>query len=102
MDKIEKMKIPPNSETTGEAPVATLSYKDIILARYTGEFLQATEETTTIQKSSAQIVLDLRPLAEFSTNEIAECLIRLGYTIGFNDACPVWLLRQDPGRKLNE
>lgn len=96
------MKIPPNSETTCEDPDVVLSYKDIILARYAGEFLQATEETATIEKTSAQIVLDLRELAEFSTNEIATYLIRMGYMIGFNDACPVWLMRKNPGQKLTE
>jgi hypothetical protein len=44
----------------------------------------------------------LRELAEFSTNEIAKYLIRMGYMIGFNDAFPVWLMRKDPGQKLQE
>lgn len=78
-----------------------VTFKQIILARYCGEFIQATKETATIEKTSEEILLDLRPMAEFSTNEIAEYLTTMGYTISFIDATPVWLMRKEPSNELN-
>lgn len=77
-----------------------VNYKTLILARYLGEFLQATRENATVRKTSAQIVMDLRPVAEFSINEVAENLIRSGYTIEFDESTPVWLMRQEPNKQL--
>lgn len=79
-----------------------LDYRDIIMARYTGEFIQATPENATIKKTSAQIVLDLRPTAEFSINEIAQYLIKLGYQIEFEDSTPFWLMRNPQTKELSE
>jgi len=76
------------------------NFKTLILARYTGEFLQATEEDATERKTSAQIVIDLRPVAEFSINEIAKYLIGAGYSIAFEDSTPMWLLRKEPTKEL--
>ena len=78
-----------------------ISYKDIILSRFSGEFLQATAEDFTIKKTSEQIILDLRPLAEFSINEIAEFLIKMGYSIDFEDSNPFWLMRKEPGHEIS-
>lgn len=76
------------------------TFKQIILARYCGEFIQATEETATIEKTSEQILLDLRPAAEFTTNEIAEFLTEMGYEISFSDATPVWLMRKNQSNEI--
>lgn len=75
--------------------IAKDDYRYLILSRYAGEFRSATEETATERKTSADIVLDLRPMAEFTTDEIAEFLMVSGYSIGFDDAKPVWLMRKE-------
>lgn len=79
-----------------------LTFKQIILARYCGEFPPATEETANVRKSSEDLKMDLRPMADFSTNEIAEHLTGMGYSIGFDDATPVWLMRKDGELELRE
>ncbi len=79
-----------------------INSKTIMLARYCGEFQSATEATATIRKSSEEIKLDLRPMADFSTNEISEYLITLGYSIGFDDTTPVWLMQSKKPNELPE
>jgi len=78
------------------------TFKQIILSRYCGEFLPATEQTATIRKTSEEIMMDLRPMADVSTNEIAAFLTGMGYTIGFEDATPVWLMRKDGAMELRD
>jgi len=78
------------------------NYRYLILGRYAGEFRPATEETATERKTSADIVLDLRPMAEFTTNEIAEFLMTSGYSIGFDDATPVWLMQKNEQKALGD
>lgn len=77
------------------------TFKDIILARYCGEFLQADEKTATIRKTSEDIKMDLRPMADFSTNEISKHLALSGYSVGFEDSTPVWLMRTGKHNELN-
>ena len=60
------------------------------------------EQTATIRKTSEEIMMDLRPMADLSTNEIAEYMTLLGYTIGFDDATPVWLMRKDGAMELRD
>jgi hypothetical protein len=76
------------------------TYKDIIMSRYCGEFLQADHHTATIRKTSQDIMLDLRPMADFSTAEIAKYLVGLGYSIGFEDATPVWLMTRNTAKEI--
>ena len=78
------------------------TFKQVILSRYCGEFLPADEKTANVRKSSEDIKMDLRPMADFSTNEIAEYLTPMGYAIGFDDATPVWLMRKNPTKELQE
>ena len=78
------------------------SYKAIILARYCGEFQPADEQTATARKTSEEIVMDLRPMADYSTNEVAEHLAMNGYTIGFEDSTPVWLMKKQNSNELPE
>ena len=85
-----------------QEPGAELDYRIIILSRYCGEFQPATKENATIRKTSEQIKLDIRPMAELSTNEIAAYLATNGYTIDFEDATPVWLMRNDRELELRE
>ena len=85
-----------------QEPGAELDYRIIILARYCGEFQPATKENVTIRKTSEQIKLDIRPMAELSTNEIAAYLATNGYSIDFEDATPVWLMRNDRELELRE
>ena len=79
-----------------------VTFKQIILSRYCGEFQPATEKNCTIRKTSEEIMLDLRPMADFTTNEIAEYLTLHGYTIGFEDTTPVWLMRKDGAMELRD
>jgi len=76
------------------------TFKDVILARYCGQFLQADEKTATIRKTSEEIKMDLRPMADFSTNEIAKHLTLMGYSVGFEDSTPVWLMRTGNEKEL--
>jgi hypothetical protein len=69
------------------------TFKETILNRYCEKFLPADPDTVTIRKTSEDIVMDLRPMAEFTTNEIAKHLTGLSYQIGFDDSVPVWLMR---------
>lgn len=86
-------------ESTKKVPV---TFKEIILSRYCGEFQPATKETATIRKTSDEIKLDIRPMAELTTNEIAAYLATNGYTIDFDDSTPVWLMRKDHELELRE
>ncbi len=56
----------------------------------------------TIRKTSEEIKLDIRPMADLSTNEIAAYLGTNGYSIDFEDATPVWLMRNDRELELRE
>lgn len=85
-----------------QEPGAVTDYRIVILARYCGEFQPATKENATIRKTSEQIKLDIRPMAELSTNEIAAYLATNGYSIDFDDATPVWLMRKDGELELRE
>lgn len=77
-------------------------FKHLVLARYGAQFQPADEQMATIRKTSEDIMLDLRPMAELSTNEIAEYMATNGYTIGFEDATPVWLMRKYERKELTE
>jgi len=85
-----------------KAKQGPITFKEIILSRYCGEFQPATKENTTIRKTSEEIKLDIRPMADLSTNEIAAYLATHGYTIGFEDSTPVWLMRKDGELELRE
>lgn len=77
-----------------------ITFKTVILARYCGQFIQATSDAdATIRKSSEDIMMDLRPMADISTNEIAKYMTTMGYKIGFDDATPVWLMTTDNDMK---
>jgi len=71
-----------------------VTFKDIIMARYCGEFLPADEKTATVRKTSEDIKIDLRPMADVDINEIAAYLSLYGYKIGFDGDTPVWLMRK--------
>lgn len=75
-------------------------YKIVILARYCGQFQPADEKTATLRKTSEEIVMDLRPMADYSTNEIAAYMATNGYEIGFDDSTPVWLLKTEKNNEL--
>ena len=77
-------------------------FKIVILARYCGEFQPADEQTANVKKTSEQIVMDIRPMADFSTNEIAAYLATNGYQIGFEDSTPVWLMNNKNSNELHE
>jgi hypothetical protein len=70
------------------------TFKDSILSRYTEEYQRGTISTANCRKTSQEIILELRPLADFSTNDISEYLITKGYEIDFDGDIPVWLLIQ--------
>lgn len=76
-------------------------FKMLILARYCGRFLQANEHTATIRKTSEEIKNDLRPAADdISINEISRFMVNMGYELRFDDATPVWLMRENLAREL--
>lgn len=79
-----------------------ITFKDIIMSRYCGEFRLATEKTANVRKTSEDIRIDLRPMADFTTNEIAAYLAINGYEIGFEGDTPVWLMRKDDELELRE
>jgi len=85
-----------------QQPCEELDFKIVILSRYCGEFQPATKENVTIRKTSEEILMDIRPMAELTTNEIAAYLTNMGYTIDFDDATPVWLMRKDGAMELRE
>ena len=74
----------------------------LILSRYCGQYPPADEKTATIRKTSEDIVLDLRPIADVSKAEIAEFLAMNGYTIGFDGDTPVWCMKSDTPPQLGE
>lgn len=76
--------------------------KSLIFSRYIGQFQQATEETATIRKSSEEIAFELSGMVSFSTWEITEQMISFGYTIGFDDAKPIWLMIDNNINKIQE
>lgn len=77
-------------------------YRIVILSRYCGEFQPATKENVTIRKTSEQIKLDIRPMADLSINEIAAYLATHSYMIDFDDSTPIWLMRKNDAMELRE
>lgn len=77
-------------------------WKVIILARYCGQFRPADDKTANIRKTSEQIVIDLRPAGSFFSDEVSEYLVGSGYSIGFDDNTPVWLMRDSNDNELPE
>jgi len=77
-------------------------FKIVILSRYCGQFNQATEQTATVRKSSQDIVMDLRPMAEFTTNEVSQYMAMNGYTIGFDGDSPAWLMKTENKKELTK
>lgn len=75
--------------------MAGKDFKQKILIRYCEEFQPADKETTTVQKTSEDILKDIRPMADVTTNEIAKYLTEHGYSIGFDDSTPVWLMKTE-------
>ncbi len=79
-----------------------MDYKDIIFSRYTGEFIQADETDATDRKSSEDIVFDLSSMATFSVDEISVRMTLFEYKIGFDDSKPVWLMKRNKNKQINE
>ena len=71
-----------------------VDYRTIILEKYLQEYEPATRESATEAKTSEQIMLELRPTVEISTNEISATFITLGYTVGFEDGTPLWQMQR--------
>lgn len=67
-------------------------FKTSILTQYCERFQPGDETNANTRKSSQEIMLELRPMAEFSINEIADFLNSKNYIIGFYDDYPVWLM----------
>ena len=55
-----------------------------------------------VKKTSQDIIMDLRPMATFTTDEIAAYLATNGYVIGFDEDSPVWLMKSDQSKELQE
>ena len=79
---------------------STTEYKAVILSRYCGKYRPADEKTATALKTSSDIMLDLRPMAEFTPDEISAYLATMGYSIGFDGETPVWLLKTDDLKQI--
>lgn len=82
--------------------MSDVDYKIVILSRYCGEYLPADEKTSNVKKTSQDIIMDLRPMATFTTDEIAAYLATNGYVIGFDEDSPVWLMKSDQKKELQE
>lgn len=80
----------------------TPDYKILILSRFCGEFHPADESTATVFKTSQDIVVDLRPIAEFTTNEVSAYLILSGYQLGFVGSDPCWLMTTEQPKELDK
>lgn len=78
------------------------TYKDLIFARYIGQFLQATESDAIHRKSSEEIAFELSGMASFSIDEISMRMVSFGYRIGFDDTKPVWLMKENNENKIKE
>jgi hypothetical protein len=79
------------------------AWKIVILSRYCGEFVPATEADASIRKSSETICQDLAGMGAFSVEEISFFLVKRDYFIGFEDSEPVWLMkREEIPNMLNE
>ena len=81
----------------GNGPI---DFKIVILSRYCGQFNPATEQNATVRKSSQEIVIDLRPMGEFTTNEVSAYMAMNGYTIGFDGDQPAWLMKTEDKKEL--
>ena len=66
--------------------------KSIILQVWSERYTPAAPGEANAMKTSADILLDLRPMAEFTTNEIAKYLQSEGYRPYFQGDTPMWLL----------
>ena len=77
-------------------------FKNLILSRFCGEFQPADKNTATVFKTSQDIVVDLRPIAEFTTNEVSAYLISMGYTLGFIGSEPRWLMTTEQPKELDK
>jgi hypothetical protein len=74
----------------------------VILSRYCGEFPPATDADASVRKSSETICQDLAGMGVFSAEEVSAFMVSRGYTIGFEDCEPVWLMKQsDTAKALN-
>lgn len=68
-------------------------WKQIVLARYCGEYPPAKPKEPAIRKSSEDIAFDLSGMGDFSADEVSLWMASSGYSIAFtDDAKPVWLL----------
>lgn len=74
----------------------------VILSSYCGQYPPADEKSATVRKTSEEIVLDLRPIADVSKGEIAEFLALNGYTIGFDGDTPVWCMTTNSTNELKK
>jgi len=70
-------------------------FKTSILLDYAEEYRPAAFYNSNVRKTSQQVVLDLRPIAEFSINEVSEFLIMKGYVINFDEDQPEWLMYRE-------
>lgn len=69
-------------------------FKHNILINYWENYRPATSYNSNIRKTSQQVVLELRPIAEFTVNEVSEFLNSKGYVISFDEDPPAWLMYQ--------
>lgn len=65
-----------------------------ILSRYLGEFKPANEQDATYRKSSLEIVQDLEEVITLSVDVVSATMIVNGYSLGFIDDKPVWLMKK--------
>ncbi len=77
-------------------------YRELILARYCGEYppISKEESANAIRKSSEDIVLELRPVADFNTDEVSKYLIEHNYYLDITEGVPEWLLANNKSKEL--
>jgi len=66
------------------------------------QYWVADETDATKRISSEQIAHDLSKMEIFSISEITAEMIRYGFKIGFEDNCPVWLMKEAYSKELKE
>jgi hypothetical protein len=79
-----------------------VDYREVLFSRYIGQYLQADEADAYIKKSSEEIVMELSGMATFTIDEISIAMTKFGYKIGFDDSRPVWLMKENIDKLIDE
>ena len=84
-------------------PMDANSFKSIILNRYCGHYPPAASlADANVMKTSEDIMMDLRPVVDMTINEISEYMVEKEYVLDIDGGQPVWLMKENGMRSLEE